>query len=33
MDYKLVAVDMDGTLITPNLEISKQTIETVRKVI
>jgi len=33
MNYKLVAVDRDGTLLTPNLEISKQTIETVRKAI
>ncbi|XMB85224.1 Cof-type HAD-IIB family hydrolase [Mycoplasmatota bacterium WC44] len=33
MDYKLVAIDMDGTLLTPDLEISKQTIETTREVI
>jgi Cof subfamily protein (haloacid dehalogenase superfamily) len=33
MDYKLVAVDMDGTLLTPGLEISKETVETVREVI
>ena len=33
MEYKLVAVDMDGTLLTPDLEISKQTIETINKVI
>jgi Cof subfamily protein (haloacid dehalogenase superfamily) len=33
MDYKLVAVDMDGTLLTPELEISKQTIGTINKVI
>lgn len=33
MDYKLVAVDMDGTLLTPELEISRDTVETVRKVI
>lgn len=33
MEYKLVAVDMDGTLLTPELEISKETIETINKVI
>lgn len=33
MDYKLIAIDMDGTLLTPNLEISKKTIETAREVI
>jgi len=33
MDYKLVAVNMDGTLLTPDLEISKETVEIVRKVI
>ena len=33
MNYKLIAIDMDGTLLTPNLEISKKTIETTRKVI
>ena len=33
MKYKMVAVDMDGTLLTPELKISGQTIETVRKVI
>lgn len=33
MKYKLVAIDMDGTLLTPNLEISKKTIDTARKVI
>lgn len=33
MQYKMVAVDMDGTLLTPELRISKETIETVRKVI
>jgi Cof subfamily protein (haloacid dehalogenase superfamily) len=33
MEYKLVAVDMDGTLLTPQLEISKETIETINKVI
>lgn len=33
MEYKLVAIDMDGTLLTPNLEISNLTIETSRKVI
>lgn len=33
MDYKLIAIDMDGTLLTPELEISKETIQVVRKVI
>lgn len=33
MSYRLVAIDMDGTLLTPDLEISKKTIETARKVI
>ena len=33
MEYKLVAVDMDGTLLTPELEISKDTVETINKVI
>ena len=33
MEYKLIAVDMDGTLLTPQLEISKDTIETINKVI
>ena len=33
MEYKLVAVDMDGTLLTPQLEISKNTVETINKVI
>ncbi len=33
MSYKLIAIDMDGTLLTPNLEISKKTIETTRNVI
>ena len=33
MEYKLVAVDMDGTLLTPQLEISKETVETINKVI
>ena len=33
MKYKLVAVDMDGTLLTPELEISKETVETINKVI
>jgi Cof subfamily protein (haloacid dehalogenase superfamily) len=33
MEYKLVAVDMDGTLLTPQLEISKETLETINKVI
>jgi Cof subfamily protein (haloacid dehalogenase superfamily) len=33
MEYKLVAVDMDGTLLTPELEISKKTVETINKVI
>jgi Cof subfamily protein (haloacid dehalogenase superfamily) len=33
MNYKLVAIDMDGTLLTPKLDISKETVETVRKVI
>ena len=33
MEYKLVAVDMDGTLLTPKLEISKDTVETINKVI
>lgn len=33
MSYKLIAIDMDGTLLTPNLEISPKTIETARKVI
>lgn len=33
MLYKLVAVDMDGTLLTPKLEISKKTVETINKVI
>ena len=32
MEYKLVAVDMDGTLLTPQLEISKDTVETINKV-
>lgn len=33
MQYKMVAVDMDGTLLTPELKISGETIDTVRKVI
>ena len=33
MEYKLVAVDMDGTLLTPQLEISKDTVETINRVI
>lgn len=33
MSYKLIAIDMDGTLLTPSLEISRRTIETVRNVI
>lgn len=33
MKYKLVAIDMDGTLLTPELDISRDTVETVRKVI
>jgi Cof subfamily protein (haloacid dehalogenase superfamily) len=33
MNYKLVAVDMDGTLLTPGLEISEETVDTVKKVI
>lgn len=33
MQYRLVAVDMDGTLLTPQLEISKETVETINKVI
>ena len=33
MEYKLVAVDMDGTLLTPKLEISRDTVETINKVI
>jgi len=33
MKYKLVAIDMDGTLLTPELRISRETIDTVRKVI
>jgi len=33
MEYKLVAVDMDGTLLTPQLEISKESIETINRVI
>ncbi len=33
MQYKMVAIDMDGTLLTPELRISRETIETVRKVI
>jgi Cof subfamily protein (haloacid dehalogenase superfamily) len=33
MEYKLVAVDMDGTLLTPQLEISNETVETINKVI
>lgn len=33
MEYKLVAVDMDGTLLTPKLEISKETVETINRVI
>lgn len=33
MNYKLVAIDMDGTLLTPNLEISKPTIEVTRRAI
>lgn len=33
MSYKLVAIDMDGTLLTPELEISKATVEAVRKAI
>lgn len=33
MKYKLVAVDMDGTLLTPKLEISKATIEAVARAI
>ena len=33
MEYKLVAVDMDGTLLTPQLEISKETVETINRVI
>lgn len=33
MEYKLVAVDMDGTLLTPKLEISKKTVKTINKVI
>lgn len=31
--YRLVAVDMDGTLLNPKLEISRETVLTVRKVI
>lgn len=33
MNYKMVAIDMDGTLLTPELKISGKTIEAVRKVI
>lgn len=33
MNYKLIAIDMDGTLLTPELDISKKTIDIVRKVI
>ncbi|MBZ9686644.1 Cof-type HAD-IIB family hydrolase [Clostridium estertheticum] len=33
MEYKLVAVDMDGTLLTPQLEISEETVETINRVI
>lgn len=33
MGYKLVAVDMDGTLLTPDLQISGATVETVREAI
>ncbi|MBZ9634433.1 Cof-type HAD-IIB family hydrolase [Clostridium sp. FP1] len=33
MEYKLVAVDMDGTLLTPKLEISRETVETINSVI
>jgi hydroxymethylpyrimidine pyrophosphatase-like HAD family hydrolase len=33
MEYKLVAVDMDGTLLTPQLKISKDTVETTNRVI
>lgn len=33
MEYKLIAVDMDGTLLTPQLEISTETIKTINRVI
>lgn len=33
MEYKLVAVDMDGTLLTPQLEISNETIKAINMVI
>ena len=33
MQYKMIAIDMDGTLLTPELKISRETIDTVRKVI
>jgi Cof subfamily protein (haloacid dehalogenase superfamily) len=33
MSYKLVAIDMDGTLLTPELEISNKTVITVKQVI
>jgi Cof subfamily protein (haloacid dehalogenase superfamily) len=33
MNYKLVVIDMDGTILTPDLEISEETITAVRKVI
>lgn len=33
MNYKLIAIDMDGTLLTPDLDISKKTVETISKVI
>ncbi|KNY28159.1 Cof-type HAD-IIB family hydrolase [Pseudobacteroides cellulosolvens] len=32
MNYKLVAVDLDGTLLTPELDISDETIDAIRKV-
>ncbi|HEX9061951.1 MAG TPA: Cof-type HAD-IIB family hydrolase [Clostridia bacterium] len=33
MEYKLVAIDMDGTLLTPDLKISKRTVKTISNVI
>lgn len=33
MDYRLVAIDIDGTLLTPELEISDATVKVIRKAI
>lgn len=33
MQYRLVAIDMDGTLLTPELDISRETVDAVRQAI